>query len=57
MKRLDIIVDFLNEKMKWLYTPLFVFIMITRGLGWGEFSFWDALYCLAYVFIFIEKDL
>jgi len=57
MKRLDIIVDFLNEKMKCIYTPLFVFIMITRGFGWGEFSFWDALYCLAYVFIFIEKDL
>jgi len=57
MKRLDKIVDFLNEKMRWLYTPLFIFIMITRGLGLREFSFWDALYCLAYVFIFIEQDL
>ena len=56
MKSLDKIVEYIWEKLRWLWTPLFIWHMAATIFGWSKFDAWDALYCLAYVFYIREEQ-
>ena len=49
MKSLDKICEYVWEKLRWLWTPLFIWHMAATIFGWSKFDAWDALYCLLYV--------
>jgi hypothetical protein len=55
MKRIEYLADYLYEKLRWLWTPLFIWHMAATIFGWSKFDAWDALYCLLYVFYIREE--
>lgn len=55
MKRLDKISDWIYQWLKWIVTPLFLWIIFSRGLGWLEFGWFEGAYILGYVFIYLPS--
>lgn len=55
MKKIQQITELVYEKLSWLWTPLFIWMMAATILGWKKFDAWDAIYCLLYVFYIREE--
>jgi len=58
MKRLNQITGWAYQRIKWTFTPLFFWVIVSRSLGWLEFDWWNGAFVLGYVFLYreIEKN-
>jgi hypothetical protein len=57
MKKLSQLIDKVYQKMGWLFTPIFLWIIISRSSGWREFDWWDGTYIIGYVFFWRDTHI
>ena len=52
MKKLNEINDWVYDRIKWIMTPLFLWVIITRSFGWLDFEWWNGAFVFGYVFLY-----